>query len=279
MLLSKITVGFIGAGNMAQALVRGMTASGKLKASQLFASAPQWDTVNLDKMKKMNIRTTSDNAQVVQESAVILLAVKPGIVREVCNEIQWLSTPANEKLLVSIAAGISIADIEQFCPAGYRVARVMPNTAVAVMEGTSLFCLGRTCKAEDHQLIEDIFSSVGYALEIPEQLFDAAAGLSGCGPAYMYLTLEALAEGGVKLGLSRDVALKLAAHTMRGAATMAIETGTHPGILREEVESPGGATVCGVHELEKHAYRSALICAVEAAALKSAQLGSKTKNY
>ncbi|CDW51848.1 pyrroline 5 carboxylate reductase [Trichuris trichiura] len=298
MLLSKITVGFIGAGNIAQALVCGMIASGlffifsfqctlcfclshsgKLRANQLSASAPQWDTVNLDKMKKMNIRTTSDNAQVVNESEVILLAVKPSIVREVCNEIQWLSTPANEKLLVSLAAGVSIADIEQFCPAGYRVARVMPNTAVAVMEGTSLFCLGRTCKPEDFKLIEDMFSSVGYALQVPEQLFDAAVGLSGCGPAYMYLTLEALAEGAVKLGLTRDVALKLAAHTMRGAATMVIETGTHPGVLREAVESPGGATVCGVHELEKHAYRSALICAVEAAAMKSAQLVNKTKNY
>uniref|UniRef100_A0A5S6QUF5 Pyrroline-5-carboxylate reductase n=1 Tax=Trichuris muris TaxID=70415 RepID=A0A5S6QUF5_TRIMR len=272
---SKVTVGFIGAGKMAQALIRGMTASGKLKASQLFASAPEWDVVNLNKLDQMNIRKTSDNVQLAKESDVIVLAVKPNLIKDVCNEIQQSVRSTNQKLLVSIAAGISTANIEKFCNKKYRVARVMPNTAVAVMEGTSLFCLGSTHMREDYLLVQEMFSSVGYVIELSEELFDAAIGLSSCGPAYMYLALEALAEGGVKLGLARDVALKLAAYTMKGAATMAIDTGTHPSILREEVESPGGATVCGVHELEKHAYKSALICAVEAAALKSAQLGNK----
>jgi pyrroline-5-carboxylate reductase len=180
-----------------------------------------------------------------------------------------------DHLLLSIAAGVTLAKLEAALPAGARVIRAMPNTPALVGAGAAAFAAGSAARPGDAAIAQGILGSAGIALEVPEKLLDAVTGLSGSGPAYIYMVIEALSDGGVAMGLPRDVAMRLAAQTVLGAARMVLDTGLHPGVLKDQVTSPGGTTIEGVHALETAGLRAALIQAVRAAAEKSRLLGSK----
>ena len=216
-------------------------------------------------------RTVESNAEVVSGSEVVVLAVKPQNVREVLGELAGALGP--QHLIVSIAAGVSLETLAGSLGAQRRLVRVMPNTPCLVGASASAFCAGGAATADDSRLVSRLLSSVGLAVELPERLLDAVTGLSGSGPAFVCLVIEALADGGVRAGLARDVALKLAAQTVLGTAKMVLETGQHPGALKDAVASPGGTTIAGLHELERGALRGVLMNAVVAASERSRELG------
>jgi len=203
-------------------------------------------------------------------SDVILLCTKP---HDVAAALKQAAACAEKPVLViSIAAGITLAALE--AAAGkMRVIRAMPNTPALVGKGAAAYCLGSTATRDDAATAARLLGAVGLAVEVPERLMDAVTGLSGSGPAYVYLVIEALADGGVRSGLPRADALKLAAQTVLGAATMVMETGEHPAVLKDMVTSPGGTTIAGLAELEGHGLRAALIDAVTAATRRAAELG------
>ena len=265
-------VGFIGAGRMAEALVRGMIRAGVASAQNLYASDPS-EQRRLLFSADIGAQTLAGNTDVMGAAEVVVLAVKPQIVPAVADEIAPAVTPTH--LIVSIAPGIPLAWFEKRLGTD-RLVRVMPNTPALVSEGAAAFCRGRGTDDADAALLEQMLSAVGICVEVEEKLMDAVTGLSGSGPAYVYLAIEALSDGGVKMGLPRQVAMRLAAQTVLGAAKMVLETGKHPGELKDEVTTPGGTTVEGLHALEKAGIRKAFIDAVEAAALRSKQLGEKS---
>jgi pyrroline-5-carboxylate reductase len=266
----QLTLGFIGAGKMATALAAGFIRAGLVSESLVLASDPS-EAARAGFTKETGGRTAHSNAEVVQFGRVVVLAVKPGHVADALSEIRGALTP--EHLLISIAAGVPLATLEAGLPAGARVIRVMPNTPALVGASASAFALGRAARREDGDLAQKLLSSVGLAFELKESLLDAVTGLSGSGPAYVYLIIEALSDGGVAAGLPRDVATKLAAQTVLGSGKMVLETGLHPGALKDMVASPGGTTIEGLCELEKGKLRATLINAVRAAAEKSKKLG------
>lgn len=268
-------IGFIGAGKMAQALARGMLASGKYTPEVLMASSPKRDEHFLQRMTKLGITTTNDNVELSHKSDVVFLAVKPPLVRKVAAEIA--PSLSRDKLIVSIALGITIRSIESLLPSKARVVRVMPNTPAVVRAGASAYSLGSACREGDGDVVQEILSTVGYAVEVPEALVDPVTGLSGSGPSYMFCAIEALADGGVKVGIPRDLSLKLAAHTLLGAARMVLETGKHPAELKDDVQSPGGSSIYAMHKLENSAFRGALMDAVEAACARSKDTGEVDK--
>jgi pyrroline-5-carboxylate reductase len=267
---AKFTIGFLGSGNMATALARGVISAGLVKAAQICASDPS-PTARNSFAEKIGARTSDGNLDVVQFAQVIILAVKPAHVPSLLEEIRPAITPGH--LLISIAAGIPIARLEGGLAAGARVIRVMPNTPALVGASASAYALGKSATSADAALTEKLFSAVGLVFQLKELLLDAVTGLSGSGPAYVYLMIEALSDGGVAGGLPRDVATKLAAQTVFGSAKMVLETGQHPAALKDMVTSPGGTTVEGLHELEKGKLRGVLISAVRAATEKSRKLG------
>lgn len=209
--------------------------------------------------------------QVGAASDVVLLAVKPGDMKSLCEGLSKLD---GSRLFISIAAGISIADLETWLGGKQRVIRCMPNTPALVATGAAAFSRGTQATADDAALAVKILGSVGTADEVSEKLLDAVTGLSGSGPAYVYTVIEALADGGVLMGLPRAAALRLAAQTVAGAAKMVLETGKHPASLRDEVTSPGGTTIAGLEQLEAHGLRHALIQAVRKATERSKELGA-----
>jgi pyrroline-5-carboxylate reductase len=266
----KLTIGFLGAGKMAAALAKGVLRAGLVKAPQIRASDPL-EAARSAFAGQTGAKATDSNAAVVRFARVLVLAVKPGNVAGLLAEIQPAVTPGH--LLISIAAGIPIAKLEGALGQGARVIRVMPNTPALVGASAAAYALGKSATAADAALAQRIFSAVGLAFELKESLLDAVTGLSGSGPAYVYLMIEALSDGGVAAGLPREVATKLAAQTLLGSAKMVLETGLHPGALKDMVSSPGGTTIEGLHELEKGKLRGVLISAVRAAAEKSRKLG------
>jgi len=229
----------------------------------------------LVEMKKLGVQTTNDNVEISHKSDVIFLAVKPPLVRTVASEIA--PSLSKDKLVVSIALGITIRTIESLLPSKARVVRVMPNTPAVVRAGASAYSIGSACHEGDSDIVYDILSTVGYAVEVPESLVDPVTGLSGSGPSYMFCAIEALADGGVKVGLPRALALKLAAHTLLGAAKMVLETGQHPAALKDDVQSPAGSSIYAMHHLEKSAFRGILMDAVEAACTRSKDTGDTAK--
>jgi pyrroline-5-carboxylate reductase len=267
---TQFTLGFIGAGKMATALAAGFVRGGILPEQQMLAS-DAIETARTEFARQTRIRTTASNSEVIKFARVVLLAVKPGQVREVLAECKKDFTA--DHLLISIAAGVSLASLEQALPAGVRVIRVMPNTPALVGASASAFALGQSARREDGELVQKLLGTVGLALELKETMLDAVTGLSGSGPAYAYLMIEALSDGGVAAGLPRDVATKLAAQTVFGAGKMVLETGQHPGVLKDMVASPGGTTIEGLCELEKGGLRGTVMSAVRAAAEKSRKLG------
>jgi len=265
-----LRIGFLGAGKMASALAGGLVKAGVSSASDLIASDVSGEA-RAAFAKDVGCRVTSSNVEVADSADVLILAVKPdqikGVLKEMAGHI------ADRHLVISIAAGVTIAQLESNLREGIRVVRVMPNTPAMVGASASAFALNQSAGSEDAALTQRVFSAVGCAFQVKESLLDAVTGLSGSGPAYAYLMIEALSDGGVAAGLPREVATKLAAQTMLGAAKMVLETGQHPGALKDMVTSPGGTTIEGLHELEKGGVRGALMNAVRAAAEKSRKLG------
>lgn len=266
-------IGFIGAGQMALALARGWTAAGLIRPDQLAAVDPV--AAARDRFAaELSGATVSDVdavAATLGKSDVIVLAVKPQQMTAALASGGFID---DSKLVISIAAGVPLAALEASLPQG-RLVRVMPNTPALVGEGASAFALGRGATATDRQLVEQLLAAVGVAVCVDEKLLDAVTGLSGSGPAFVYVFIEALADGGVLAGLPRDVALKLAAQTVKGAAEMVLATGEHPGLLKDRVASPGGTTIAGLAVLEDAGFRGAAVRAVEAAARRATELGQK----
>jgi pyrroline-5-carboxylate reductase len=263
-------VGFIGAGKMATALARGLCRSGfttpdRIAASDVSAAAREHFAA------ETGGQVVESNVAVVNQAQIVVVAVKPHQVKQVLTELHHHATPKH--LILSIAAGVSLDSMLHVLGHHRRVVRVMPNTPCLVGDSASAFCLGGAATAEDGVLVEKLLSSVGIALSVPENMLDAVTGLSGSGPAYVFVMIEALSDGGVRMGLSRDVAQKLAAQTVLGAARLVLETGQHPGALKDAVASPGGTTIAGLHELERGALRATLMNAVEAATTRSRELG------
>jgi pyrroline-5-carboxylate reductase len=210
------------------------------------------------------------NREVVEAADIVFLAVKPQSMPTVFAELAGALGP--QKLAVSIAAGVTVAKLMEGLKTE-RVVRVMPNTPALVGQGASAYALGPGTTSADGELVKQLMASVGRAFQVDEKLLDAVTGLSGSGPAFVYVMIEALSDAGVKMGLTRDVATALAAQTVRGSAEMVLATGEHPAVLKDKVASPGGTTIAGLAALESHGLRAALIAAVEAATKRSQELG------
>jgi pyrroline-5-carboxylate reductase len=268
--IPEFTVGFLGAGQMATALAKGFLAADRLTADRLSA-CDVLPAAAARFHEQTGGRAAKTAGDVLAASDVVILAVKPqhmaGLLVEAAPHVK------DSHLFISIAAGIPLSALEAGLGPAARVIRVMPNTPCLVGQGASAFSLGSRATAADGELVQQLLSTVGLALPVPERLLDAVTGLSGSGPAYVYLMIEALSDGGVRMGLPRDVAAKLAAQTVLGAAEMVQRTGEHPGALKDAVASPGGTTIAGLHVLEQHAVRGALMDAVQAATERSRQLG------
>ncbi len=264
------TMGFLGAGQMATALAKGWIAAGLLSAEKCRASDPAAEARNRFQQETGAI-ASADNRSVVQVADVLLVAVKPQTMPALLDEIRRDLTERH--LVISIAAGFSIARMAELLHGSHRVIRVMPNTPCLLGCSATGFAAGSAATKDDIAFVERLFNAVGKAFALPESLLDAVTGLSGSGPAYVYVLIEALSDGGVRMGLPRDVATTLAAQTVLGAARMVLETKQHPGVLKDMVTSPGGTTIAGLHALEKGGFRAAVIDAVEAATKRSAELG------
>ena len=264
------TMGFLGAGQMATALAKGWLAAGLLTPEHCRASDPFIDA-RTKFQHATGVSASADNRSVVQACDVLLVAVKPQSMPTLLQEIR--RDLSEKKLIVSIAAGISIARMTEMLEGSYRIIRVMPNTPCLLGCSATGFAAGPSATREDVAGVEKLFNAVGKAFALPEHLLDAVTGLSGSGPAYIYVLIEALSDGGVRMGLPREVATTLAAQTVLGAARMVLETKQHPGILKDMVASPGGTTIAGLHALEKGGFRAAVMDAVEAATKRSAELG------
>ena len=277
MLRNKI-IGIIGTGNMGEALVSGLISSASSKPENIICTDVREAKLKAIK-EKYGVQTKTSNPEAVADSDIVIYAVKPQIMAAVLKETaQKLDI---SKLIISIAAGVPMEAIEAFLNKKLRLIRVMPNIAAAVKEAATAIAAGKNATEEDIKQTMTIFNSIGKTVFIPENyLMDAITGLSGSGPAYIFLIVEAMADAGVKVGLSRQEALFLSAQTVLGAAKMLIETQEHPGQLRDRVTSPGGTAIAGLATLEQGGLRTTLINAVEVATHRSRELGEiMIKNF
>lgn len=263
---------FVGGGAMATALAGGFIKTGKVaNAAQISIGEPF--VAQHDKLKQTlgdGVRVSADNAEAIKGADIVFLAVKPQVLEGVLKSLAPSILPS--QVVVSIAAGVTIEKIESFV-ASSPVIRVMPNTPAFVGEMASGYALGSKATADHRDLVHPFLESLGVAFEVKESLLDAVCGLSGSGPAYVFIMIEAMADGGVRSGLPRNIALKLAAQTVFGSAKMVLELGKHPGELKDMVTSPGGTTIAAVHALEKAMFRAGVIDAVYAATNRSKELG------
>jgi pyrroline-5-carboxylate reductase len=268
----EVRIGFLGAGKMATALARGWISAGLLTPGGCRASDPVAAAREAFATETGGTAGAS-NSDVVEASDVLLLAVKPQNMAEVLADIGPVVGPRH--LIVSIAAGVTLGRLAAALGNDRRLVRVMPNTPCLVGASASAYALGDAVTPDDIALVERLLNVVGIAFRLPEHLLDAVTGLSGSGPAFVYAVIEALSDGGVRVGLPREVAAALAAQTVLGAARMVLETGLHTGVLKDQVASPGGTTIAGLHALERGGLRAALMDAVEAATKRSQELGGK----
>ena len=262
-------IAFIGGGRMAEALISGMLSSRAYKAEQIYVSDP--DKTRVDHLKRLyGVRTGLTNHEAIVSAEVVVLAVKPQVTAEVLKETGDVLA---KRLVISVVAGMRLSRLIEACGPQTHAIRAMPNTPAMVGEGMTALAIGPGIRENEVACARQIFESIGRIVSVDERLMDAVTGLSGSGPAYVFLMIEAMADGGVKMGLPRETAGLLAAQTVLGAARMVLETGQHPARLKDEVASPGGTTIAGLHRLEQGGLRGLLIDAVEAAAKRSQELG------
>jgi pyrroline-5-carboxylate reductase len=257
---------------MATALARGWLAAELIATGSCKASDPVPEA-RARFQQLTGCPTTTENREVVSASEILVLAVKPQSMPALLDEIR--PTLTDKHLVISIAAGVTIKRIAEGITATGRLVRVMPNTPCLLGASATGFAAGNGARPEDVALVERLFNAVGKAFALPEASLDAVTGLSGSGPAFVYVMIEALADGGVRMGLPRDVAMALAAQTVLGSARMVLETKQHPAALKDAVASPGGTTIAGLHALESGCFRAAVMNAVEAATKRSMELGGK----
>lgn len=263
-------IGVIGIGNMGNALMQGWFAASVTRPEDVMVSDPDTAKVRVAS-KDFKVKVARDNAELAARSDLILLAVKPQVMDPVLQEIAQQVT--SKTLLISIAAGVPLSRIEKGIGKKVRSVRVMPNTPALIQEGASALCFNAHVTASDRKLAIRLLDAAGQTVVVEEKMMDAVTGLSGSGPAYIFVLIEALSDAGVRQGLPRDVAHKLAVQTVRGASGMVMQSGKHPGELKDMVTSPGGTTIAGLHALEQGKFRAALFNAVEAATQRSKELG------
>jgi pyrroline-5-carboxylate reductase len=263
-------IGFLGSGNMGEALVKGLVEARVVAAESIVVSDAR-DERLADMDRRYGVRISKSNVDLVRDSDVVVLAVKPQIMAAVLSEVA--SSLSRRHLVISVAAGMATATLHKMVGKDIRLIRVMPNTPALVLEGATAIAKAAGLETGDLETAQEIFGAVGKVVVLDEVLMDAVTGLSGSGPAYVALVIESLADGGVKMGLDRATAMTLATQTVLGAAKLLLETGTHPGQLKDMVSSPGGTSISGVAALEEGGIRTTFIKAVERATLRSRELG------
>lgn len=265
--LAELKIAILGTGNMGRALLKGLLAS-DVPANQIYVTTRRPET-RAGLAEEFGVCAVETNEAAAAQADVVLLAVKPQKMLEVAVEI---GACCNDKLLVSVAAGITLAQLQSALGPTAQVIRAMPNTPCLIEEGATALAASTQVSEEDLQLTEALFAALGQVLRVDEEHMDAVTGLSGSGPAYVFLMIEAFADAGVKVGLSREIAQKLAVQTLRGAATMLQRTGQHPGQLKDMVTSPGGTAIAGLHKLEEGGLRTTIMQAVDAATARARAL-------
>ena len=278
-MLKNKKIGFIGGGNMAEAMIKGLLSASFIEAKNVFVSEPseaKRDTLHAE----YKIKVSADNRELVKKCDIIILAVKPQIVQKVLRDIA--SLVGRDKLVISIAAGVPISIMDDVLRGGknkkFSIVRTMPNTPALVQEGVTAIASGEHVRKIDVKIAHRIFEAVGRTVDVEEDQLDAVTGLSGSGPAYIFMMIEALSDAGVKMGLSREVANTLTIQTVLGSAKLARESGKHPGELKDMVTSPAGTTISGLHALEEGSFHTTLMNAVEDATLRSRELGKIALN-
>jgi pyrroline-5-carboxylate reductase len=270
--MERQRIAVLGAGNMGAALIRGMLTAHWASPQNIAAT-----TLHRERgealAKELGVRAMASNREAAEWASTIVLGVKPQILHSVLQELAPAVT--RDKLVVSIAAGVTTSTIEGYLPAGTPVIRAMPNLGVTVQLGATALCRSPHAKPEDMQVAENIFRSVGVCVEVDESLMDAVTGLSGTGPMYIFQVIEGLSDAGVKMGLSRQVANQLVVQTVLGSAKLVQVTGQHPGLLKDQVTSPGGTAIAALHRLESGGLKALLMDAVETATRRSGELGSR----
>ena len=278
-MLKNKKLGFIGGGNMAEALIKGLVSTSFFDSKNIFVSEPS-KSKSSTLQKKYKIKIIGDNRELGKKCDIIILAVKPQILKEVLCDIR--SVVGSDKLIISVAAGVPIFIIDSVLRGEskkkFSVVRTMPNTPSLVQEGVTAISSGKYVSKADLKITHQIFEAVGLTVDVEEKQLDAVTGLSGSGPAYIFMLIESLSDAGVKMGLSREVANTLTIQTVLGSAKLARESGKHPGELKDMVTSPAGTTITGLHALEEGGLRTTLMNAVEDATLRSRDLGEIALN-
>ncbi|KAF5300686.1 hypothetical protein FQA39_LY11048 [Lamprigera yunnana] len=287
---SALKIGFIGGGRMAKALAQGFISGGLSKGENMIASFHPADAHLAENFQKLGVKTVFENIPVLVEADMVVVAVKPSVVPVVLSDIKGVLSEHKDKLFLSLAMGVTIKQLEKYLTSETRLIRVMPNTPALVKSGVSVFVRGANATDRDVTLTKKLLSSVGTCDEVSEHLLDVVTALSGSGPAYVYVFIESLADGAVKMGLPRDLAYRLASQTVLGAGKMVRDTKIHPGILKDDVMSPAGSTAAALHYLEQRGksgyesssvtpvgFRSAIIGAVEEATKRCLQVSQSQK--
>lgn len=262
---------FLGGGNMAEALVRGLLRAKTSQPNEIVVTGRRADRLE-ELAKTYGVATSPDNVAAARDAEVVVLSVKPQAMSDLLDQVAPVI--GGQHLVISVAAGVPIAAMERKLGPSSRIVRSMPNTPALVGQGATAIAAGTHATAQDLETAKALFDAVGMTVVVEEYLLDAVTGLSGSGPAYIFLIIEALADAGVKVGLPRRTAQALAAQTVAGSARLLIETGIHPGQLKDQVTSPGGTAIAGLHTLEAGGMRTTLINAVEAATTRAKELGA-----
>lgn len=263
------TIGFIGCGNMGKAILQGIIKNNFAKPSEIILSRRSKDEL-LKLKEEFNIETSTDNKEVAKKSDIIILAVKPNMYKSIIEEIK--AYIKEEAIIISIAAGLELKTLKSFLSETSKIVRTMPNTPAMVGEGMTAICPNENVTEEELEYVKELFNSLGKVEELEEKNFDAFTALCGSSPAYVFMFIEAMADGAVKLGIPRNKAYKMAEQAILGASKLALETGKHPAELKDMVCSPGGTTIDAVAELEKNNFRYSVISAMEVCAKKSEQM-------
>ncbi len=266
------SIGFIGAGNMGGAIIKGLLSQGAYKASDLIVSDPRERILSELTDSFPGIQTSTENSKAA-EASILILAVKPQVYESVINGIRDIIPP--ETIVVTIAAGLTLEKVSGWFGGGKRIVRTMPNTPALISEGMTALCPNSEINEDELQAVQDIFNAVGKTVILPEHLMDAYTSLAGSSPAWVFMFIEALADGAVREGIPRSIAYEIAAQAVSGSARLVEKSGEHPGVLKDQVCSPGGITIEAVATLEDAGFRSAVIRAVNDCTAKARELGAK----